>query len=235
MPEPKDTAIMFLSRMIRVPKRLLLRGHLIGALLTFLCIICPASGIPTQRDVQQTPKANDQKGNQIKFKDTTNRKPAAHLEANPFIKNSLNWRSDLDNSFICCGLLLNNNTLHITKNGLYFVYTQATFSGNTCLEGDSIFLSHSVVLDSKQFAEKTSLLSAQKTACSEQRKQGMQREKGSLVSKPHATETSVLWSRSIFLGGTFALENGDILYTVTQGQNHLALYPGEAYFGLYAL
>uniref|UniRef100_A0A6I8SSF6 Lymphotoxin-alpha n=1 Tax=Xenopus tropicalis TaxID=8364 RepID=A0A6I8SSF6_XENTR len=186
---------MFLSRMIRVPKRLLLRGHLIGALLTFLCIICPASG------------------NQIKFKDTTNRKPAAHLEANPFIKNSLNWRSDLDNSFICCGLLLNNNTLHITKNGLYFVYTQATFSGNTCLEGDSIFLSHSVVLDSKQFAEKTSLLSAQKTAC----------------------KTSVLWSRSIFLGGTFALENGDILYTVTQGQNHLALYPGEAYFGLYAL
>ncbi|OCT67896.1 lymphotoxin-alpha [Xenopus laevis] len=208
--------------MICVPKRLILRRHLIGALLTFLCIICPACGTPTQRELHQIQKAPDQQGTQIKVKDTTSRKPAAHLEANPFIRNSLNWRSDLDNSFICCGLLLNNNTLQITKNGLYFVYTQATFMGDTCLDGKSIFLSHSVVLQSKQFGEQSSLLSAQKTACSEHR-------------NPRSHASSMTWSRSIFLGGTFALANGDILYTVTQGQNHLTLEPGMAYFGLYAV
>ncbi|KAG8448636.1 hypothetical protein GDO86_015642, partial [Hymenochirus boettgeri] len=166
-----------------------------------------------------------------KIKDTTNRKPAVHLEANPIHKNFLKWESDLDNSFICCGLVLHNNTLHITKNALYFVYTQATFMGHSCLSGDTVFLSHSVVLQSKQFGDKSVLLKAQKTACGEQVKQPEQKP----FPRPQVTRTNLEWSRAIFLGGTFALKNGDLLYTVTQGQKFARLGSGEAYFGVYAL
>ncbi|XP_053577940.1 lymphotoxin-alpha isoform X1 [Bombina bombina] len=202
----------------------------VGYLVTQLYLSCQVTSSPTQREAKTAQKVPDRQGDHLKnTKD--NKKPAAHFEADPFSQHRLIWRSDTDNSFTRGGLLLSNNTLRIVNDGLYFVYTQATFEGRGCPHGISISLSHGVALLSGQYPEETPLLSAQKTACGDL-------ARGKTMSPSVLSSLGIVgpvWSRAIFQGGVFSLEEGDLLYTVTEGTDYVRLGPGEAYFGVYAL
>ncbi|MEE6515269.1 hypothetical protein FKM82_023888, partial [Ascaphus truei] len=172
-------------------------------------------------------------GLQSKLKNTKqNKKPAAHFEGDPYTHGSLLWRSDTANTFARGGLTLRNNTLHVASAGLYFVYTQASFLGRGCPRtGGPVSLSHGVALLSDQYPQEMPLLSTGKTACRELAGQTSRPP----AAKPGPDPADRTWARAIFQGGTFALEEGDVLHTVTEGGEYLRLGPGEAFFGAYAL
>ncbi|KAM4641986.1 lymphotoxin-alpha [Discoglossus pictus] len=189
------------------------------------------------REAKDPHKATNEQGIHMKLKNS-NRKPAAHFEADPYKTHSLIWSNDTNNGFIRGGLILVNNTLHISHDGLYFVYTQATFMASGCPQGEPIYLSHEVSLWSGQHSDQIQLLSAQKTACGEQASVRSRHSKAGLLSRLQHRGSGIVepvWSRTIFQGGVFALEKGDRLFTVTEGAAYLTLGPGEAYFGIYAL
>ncbi|XP_053330071.1 lymphotoxin-alpha-like [Spea bombifrons] len=151
------------------------------------------------------------------------KKPAAHFEVDSYKGNTILWRNDTDNAFFQGGLSLKDNKVYIPGNGLYYVYTQATFRGRKCPAQSSI--SHAVLLQSGPYGQVINLLSAQKTACGEQPTETPSSDHG----------RTQRWSRSIFQGGIFDLEKGDLLYTTTNGQEYLSWTSGESYLGVYAL
>lgn len=114
--------------------------------------------------------------------------------------------------------------MHIKQTGLYFVYTQATFDIVACLKGKPILLSHAVILNSTRQGAIIQLLHAQKTVCEEKN-----------AGKPKNAVVTLGWRKSIFQGGVFQLEYGDVLYTHTLEMNYLLGQNGATYFGLYAL
>ncbi|XP_077339114.1 lymphotoxin-alpha-like [Lithobates pipiens] len=150
--------------------------------------------------------------------------PAAHLEAVTPINGSLIWTNNTESAFVHGGLSLTNNEVHIKQKGLYFVYTQATFDIVACLKDKPFLLSHAVILNSIQLQDKIQLLHAQKTVCEEK-----------IAGKPKNSAVTLGWRKSIFQGGVFQLENGDVLYTHTLEMNYLLGQGGATYFGLYAL
>ncbi|KAM8952757.1 lymphotoxin-alpha-like [Pelodytes ibericus] len=145
------------------------------------------------------------------------KQPAAHYEADPMTLDYLLWSNDTENTFSQGKLSLRDNKVYIADNGLYYVYTQATFRGSSCSQRSSVLLSHDVVLFSSHYGLEVNLLSAQKTPCG---------ELGQHTSN---------WSRSIFQGGIFELQKGNLLYTRTQGEDYLSRDSGQTYLGVYAL
>ncbi|XP_075690609.1 lymphotoxin-alpha-like [Rhinoderma darwinii] len=189
-----------------------------GTLMTLFCLMCLAGGSPVKKEA----KTPHHQGSTHPVHRSPER-PAAHFQADPYILNTLTWTTHIDNSFTQGNLTLKNNKLHVKHKGLYFIYTQATFGGQQCPQDSKNFVSLSVILESIEHEDKIQLLRADKTAC----------------EQPGATTAnkgnSAGWNKSIFQGGAFRLEEGDILYVQTTGTEYLKREKGATYFGAYAL
>nr|XP_033771619.1 lymphotoxin-alpha-like [Geotrypetes seraphini] len=156
----------------------------------------------------------------LKFQADHDGKAAAHLEGELDTSGLLQWLDSTPHTFTQQGLRLDNNSLVIPATGLYFVYSQVLFMGSGCLE-NPIYLSHMVINFSTLYPKHVTLMSAQKSVCTD-------------VSHGHHKRRSRnLWSKSIYQGALFALDKGDFLSTSTDGMNYLVLTSGTAFFGAF--
>ncbi|KAG8544349.1 hypothetical protein GDO81_022633 [Engystomops pustulosus] len=184
-----------------------------SSVLALLCLLCLASGSPVQKEA----KASRHQGSAGPVYRVSER-PAAHLQADPYISASLTWSADLDNAFTQGSLTLKNNELLVHHTGLYFIYAQATFGGLRCPQENRNLVYLRVFLNSVQHEDKMQILRADKTPC----------------EQPQDT-TQVGWRKPIFLAGAFKLEKGDSLYVSASDVETILKENGATYFGAYAL
>lgn len=134
------------------------------------------------------------------------------------------------------GLELDNNEIVIPRNGLYFIYSQASFRVNCSSSNvdDStsrpmVHLSHTVQRWSSTYgnddAEKSyeTILNSVRTAC---------QKTGSSNSEHEGS-----WFSTVYMGAVFNLSKGDRLKTVMEEKMLLDLEddPGKTFFGVFSL
>lgn len=138
---------------------------------------------------------------------------------------SLEWKSDQDQAFFQGGLTLENNEIIIPDDGLYFVYSQASFH-LTCKSNlvdpddqEAVHLSHAVLRYSDSYADYKPLFSAMRSAC---------------VQVP---DSEMSWYNTIYLGAAFQLRAGDRLCTKTSNSfaSRIESGDGKTFFGAFAL
>ncbi|KAM4724992.1 tumor necrosis factor a (TNF superfamily, member 2) [Anableps anableps] len=165
----------------------------------------------------------------------SNRRAAIHLEGeyDHTMKTSVKWISQVDQSHSQGGLELKNNEILIPQNGLYFVYSQASFrvscssSAGDINSNPMVHLSHTVKrwsssVDSDERSYQT-ILHSVRTACQ------------NTVSMDPDTVGS--WFSAVYMGAVFDLKKGDRLKTVMEEKmlEKLEDEPGKTYFGVFAL
>ncbi|KAM9737729.1 LOW QUALITY PROTEIN: tumor necrosis factor-like [Menidia menidia] len=161
----------------------------------------------------------------------SNVRAAIHLrgEHNPGRKNSVEWRNQVEQSHSQGGLKLYKNEIVIPRDGLYFVYSQASFRVS-CSSPDSstsmVHLSHTVQRYSESYGSRDqahyqTILHSVRTAC--------QRTAGAAGGGA--------WFSAVYMGAVFDLNKGDRLKTVMEEQmlEQLEDEPGKTFFGVFAL
>ncbi|XP_012886735.1 PREDICTED: lymphotoxin-alpha [Dipodomys ordii] len=167
---------------------------------------------PGAQGLTRIGQSTDQHPHKHSFYGTFN--PIAHLVGDIHTPGSLSWTANTDRTFLH-GFTVNNNTLVVPTAGLYFVYSQVFFSGNSCpSDGTPLLLTHEVQLFSSQYPNHVPILSAQTSLCPG-------------IEGP--------WMRSLYVGAVFVLTQGDQLSTQTNGLSHLDLRPSSVYFGAFSL
>ncbi|XP_027002189.1 tumor necrosis factor b (TNF superfamily, member 2) [Tachysurus fulvidraco] len=146
-------------------------------------------------------------------------KAAIHLHASGHKKSSPQWVSGVDQSFTKGGLKLENNNILIPHDGLYFVYSQASFNLICDEDNERNHLSYSIRWSSHTSPSKNKryLLSGVKTVC--QTKTGEQRNVYDYI----------------YLGAVFQLYEGDELSTETKHLNNIDEHSSKTYFGVFEL
>lgn len=138
---------------------------------------------------------------------------------------SVEWQDNVVHSQSQGGLKLHDNEIVIPKNGLYFVYSQASFSvGCSSSEADDVsssqpvHLSHAVTHLSKSLGghDYHPILHSIRTVC--------QKAEG-------------IWYSTIYMGAVFKLDKGDQLRTETMEAMlpNLMDEAGGTFFGVFAL
>ncbi|KAM9469535.1 tumor necrosis factor b (TNF superfamily, member 2) [Clarias gariepinus] len=157
-------------------------------------------------------------------------KAAIHLHASGQavgqMSRSPRWVSGVDQSFTKGGLTLENNSILIPHDGLYFVYSQASFKIK-CHSDDeenaksNIHLSYSVRWSSltSPSKEKHFLLNGVKSMCQATENQ----QNGRFVYD------------SIYLGAVFQLYKGDKLSTDTNHLTNIEDQTSKTFFGVFEL
>lgn len=147
--------------------------------------------------------------------------PEGHY--NPQVSNeTVEWYDNADQSF-ALGLKLEGNEIKIPQNGLYFVYSQASYL-LSCTgddeEGKVMHMSHTVLRYSASYGSYKPLLSAIRSACKEAN-----------------NEDSLQWYGAIYLGAAFKLEAGDRLRTSmdTTLLPNVETDGGKTFFGAFSL
>ncbi|KAI3357996.1 hypothetical protein L3Q82_002959 [Scortum barcoo] len=128
-------------------------------------------------------------------------------EYNPDMRNSVEWKSHVDQSHSQGGLELNNNEIVIPQNGLYFIYSQASFRVS-CSSSDTddstskpmVHLSHTVqrwsssygTVDGKKVYQ--TILHSVRTACQK-----------TDSSEPDQEGS---WFSAVYMGAVFNLKTG---------------------------
>ncbi|XP_078497620.1 lymphotoxin-alpha-like [Lissotriton helveticus] len=151
-------------------------------------------------------------------------KPAAHLQGITE-KNgrSVKWSNSTSHAFTRGHVQLQNNSLVIPSTGMYFVYAQVVFSGSSCPEAGSLYISHNIMRFSKSYPEPSPLMSAQKTTCVD-------------ATPAHGKRPTSRWFRTIYQGAVFRLDKGDQLSTKMEHQfSNLVVSYDSTYFGLFAV
>ncbi|XP_053545132.1 tumor necrosis factor [Bombina bombina] len=110
---------------------------------------------------------------------------------------------------------LQDNSLVIPKDGLYFVYTQVAFTGRNCQVTKPLYLSHIVNKWSLSYDDHSPILTSTKSVCE--------------------VKSSSAWFQPMYQGGLFYLEEGDILSTSTDGIGQLDVSDTQIYFGVLAI
>ncbi|XP_072226961.1 tumor necrosis factor a (TNF superfamily, member 2) [Leuresthes tenuis] len=167
----------------------------------------------------------------------SNVRAAIHLEGehNPSISNSVEWRSQVDQSHSQGGLELNNNEIVIPRNGLYFVYSQASFrvscssyDADDTISKPMVHLSHTVKRWSSSYGnddEKSyqTILHSVRTAC-------QKTASGNI-------DANGSWFSAVYMGAVFDLRKGDRLRTVMEEKmlEQLEDDPGKTFFGVFSL
>ncbi|KAF7643071.1 hypothetical protein LDENG_00245540, partial [Lucifuga dentata] len=155
---------------------------------------------------------------------------AIHLEGEYNVGlNRLEWKQQVDQYHAQGGLQLHSNQILIPANGLYFVYSQASFRISCHADDDFtssvVHLSHTVQRWSSLYGNDDTnksyrtILHSVRTAC--QRTDGDDpEEEGS-------------WFSTIYTGGVFNLRKGDHLKTVMEEKllPDLDEEPGKTFFG----
>uniref|UniRef100_A0A4W4GZ92 Lymphotoxin-alpha n=1 Tax=Electrophorus electricus TaxID=8005 RepID=A0A4W4GZ92_ELEEL len=152
-----------------------------------------------------------------------NRKAAIHLHGQGSKEKSLQWESDVDQSFSKGGLRLKDNIILIPSDGIYFVYSQASFAVSCgSSEEDMVTLSHTVLWSSlaSPSAEPKDLLNGFKSVC-QANMQGQKNED--------------LVYDVIYLGAIFQLHKGDKLSTETTHANEIEDHGAKTFFGVFKL
>lgn len=137
---------------------------------------------------------------------------------------SVQWLDNADQSF-ASGLKLEGNEIKIPRNGLYFVYSQASYhlscKGDDNEAGGKVMhMSHTVERYSAAYGSYKPLLSAIRSAC-----------------KKTAEEDHVHWYGAIYLGAAFQLEAGDRLRTKMDKKllPRVESAGGKTFFGAFSL
>uniref|UniRef100_A0AAT9JHL5 Tumor necrosis factor n=1 Tax=Amphiprion clarkii TaxID=80970 RepID=A0AAT9JHL5_AMPCL len=166
----------------------------------------------------------------------SNVRAAIHLEGeyNSDIKTSVEWKNHVDQSHFQGGLELNNNEIVIPENGLYFVYSQASFrvscsSNNADDTASMVHLSHTVKRWSSSYGNDDAKMSYQtilhsvRTACQK--------------TAINDSDKDGSWFSAVYMGAVFNLRKGDRLKTVMEEEmlEKLEDEPGKTFFGVFAL
>ncbi|KAE8585341.1 hypothetical protein XENTR_v10021282 [Xenopus tropicalis] len=91
--------------------------------------------------------------------------------------------------------MLKDNSIVIPENGLYFVYTQVSFTGPDC-QRDPLHLTHTVNIKPESYPKNDPILTSMKTVCE--------------------VRSGSAWFQSIYEGGIFNLEKGSVISTETE-------------------
>ncbi|XP_073319470.1 tumor necrosis factor a (TNF superfamily, member 2) [Pagrus major] len=168
----------------------------------------------------------------------SNVRAAIHLqgEYNPDMKTSVEWKNQVDQSHSQGGLKLDNNEIVIPRNGLYFIYSQASFRVS-CSSSDAddttskplVHLSHTVQRWSRTYGDNDAnntyetILHSIRTVCQQ------------AASSSPDDEGS--WFSAVYMGAVFNLNGGDRLKTVMEEKMlpNLEDEPGKTFFGVFAL
>ncbi|XP_069032414.1 tumor necrosis factor a (TNF superfamily, member 2) [Embiotoca jacksoni] len=167
----------------------------------------------------------------------SNVRAAIHLEGeySSSVKTSVEWKTQVDQSFNQGDLRFNNNEIVISRTGLYFVYSQASFrvSCSSSDEDDDdtskVHLSHTVQRWSPSFGDEDTKRSYQtimhsvRTACQR--------------TASTDTDEDGSWFSAVYMGAVFNLRTGDRLRTVMEEKMLKMLEdgPGKTFFGVFAL
>ncbi|XP_072547080.1 tumor necrosis factor b (TNF superfamily, member 2) [Salminus brasiliensis] len=152
-------------------------------------------------------------------------KAAIHLHVSGAVDGSLQWASGADQSFAMGGLKLENNEIVIPSNGLYFVYSQASFDVMCeSIERDEesgTLLSYAIQWSSPAASSIPKyLLNGVKTvACQSSEEEG---------NDEHVYEI-------IYLGAVFKLYKGDKLSTDANHLAHIDKHSSKTFFGVFQL
>ncbi|XP_034553925.1 tumor necrosis factor b (TNF superfamily, member 2) [Notolabrus celidotus] len=162
----------------------------------------------------------------------SNAKAAIHLEGSydeDDRTNQVEWKNGQGQAFAQGGFRLESNKIVIPQNGLFFVYSQASFRVS-CNDGDEdrgagkrlTPLSHRIWRYSDSIGSNVSLMSAVRSAC-----QNTAQEDGSSSGQG--------WYNAVYLGAVFQLNQGDRLWTETNQLSELETDEGKTFFGVFAL
>ncbi|XP_047461422.1 tumor necrosis factor a (TNF superfamily, member 2) [Mugil cephalus] len=214
-----------------------LSSKLTTALLTFtLCLA--AALIIFDRHAKVSGQDKDKNGDDLRhtLRQISNVRAAIHLEGeyNPNRTDSVEWKAQVDQAHSQGGLQLNDNEIVIPQDGLYFVYSQASFrvscsSDNKDMTSNPmVHLSHTVKRWSSLFGNDKSeesyhtILYSARTACQK------------TVSSDSNDES---WFSAVYMGAAFNLKKGDQLKTVMEENmlKKLEDEPGKTFFGVFAL
>ncbi|KAJ3609831.1 hypothetical protein NHX12_024341 [Muraenolepis orangiensis] len=166
---------------------------------------------------------------------------AIHLEGeyNSKLNTSVEWKKDVDQYHSEGGLKLEENEIVIPHNGLYFVYSQASFRVSCQADEDDdaddqrrqmVHLSHSVKRWSDSKSEDKSyyetILQSVRTACEKTP------SSGGGDARAHGK-----WFNAVYMGAVFRLNAGDRLKTVMKESllRDVDDGPGNTFFGVFAL
>lgn len=163
---------------------------------------------------------------------------------NSELKSSVQWIKDVDQYHSEGGLILKDNEIVIPCEGLYFVYSQASFRVS-CYADDGdhhhqsgprqmVHLSHSVKRWSDSYSSGTgpgdalnyeSILHSVRTAC----------EKTPISAGDDRAQGK--WFSAVYMGAVFHLNKGDRLKTVTEEKllTDIDEGSGKTFFGVFAL
>ncbi|GAA6226708.1 tumor necrosis factor-like [Lates japonicus] len=214
-------------------------SKLTTALLAFtLCLAAAAAAVLVFNMHAKGPgKDEDNFDLRHTLRQISNVRAAIHLEGkyNPAIKTSVEWKNQVDQSHSQGGLELNNNEIVIPQNGLYFVYSQASFrvscnSDNVDATSEPmVHLSHTVKRWSSSYGDDNTensyqtILHSVRTACQK------------TANSEFGEEGN--WFSAVYMGAVFNLRRGDRLKTVMEERMLLDLEdePGKTFFGVFAL
>ncbi|XP_014870703.1 tumor necrosis factor-like [Poecilia latipinna] len=161
---------------------------------------------------------------------------AIHLEGvhDPAINTSVKWMNKVDQAHSQGDLELKDNEILIPQNGLYFVYSQASFRVSCSSTADDltsnhmIHLSHTVKRWSRSFGSNDersyqTLLHSVRTVC-----------QGTASKDPDSAGSCF---SAVYMGAVFDLKSGDRLKTVMEEKmlEKLEEDAGKTYFGVFAL
>ncbi|XP_035385184.1 tumor necrosis factor a (TNF superfamily, member 2) [Electrophorus electricus] len=161
-----------------------------------------------------------------------NAKTAIHLSGdyNSEVSNtSVEWRDNEDHSFAEGGLQLKDNQIHIPRNGLYFVYSQATYHVSCTTDPDHpsdhdvVHLSHEVSCWSGSYDSWKPLLSTVRSVCER--------------APAQSDDSGESWFTAVYLGAVFRLQAGDRLCTRmdTERLPEIEGENGKTFFGAFSL
>ncbi|XP_055075840.2 tumor necrosis factor a (TNF superfamily, member 2) [Misgurnus anguillicaudatus] len=197
-------------------------GALLAVALCAAAAVCftfnkDQSGQGDERDLRHMLRAAPQQAN-------ITTKHAIHLTGVDIDGKSLEWKNDQDQAFSQGGLKLENNKIIIPEDGLFFVYSQASFhltctSNSVDPDDHEVHLSHAVMRYSDSYADDKPLFSAMRSAC---------------VQVP---DSEMSWYNTIYLGAAFQLRAGDKLSTKTSNSfaSRIDSGDGKTFFGAFAL
>ncbi|XP_071276622.1 LOW QUALITY PROTEIN: lymphotoxin-alpha-like [Agelaius tricolor] len=145
-------------------------------------------------------------------------KPAAHVVASswPSSRGSLRWQAGVAPALVRNGVRLRGNRLVVPRDGLYFVYASAAFTGGRCGPGGAPRrpLRLAVSRLSREYPRDVPLLRAARSVCP-------------------AGGLGGLWAETLYQGAVFQLRRGDRLAATTSAGRFLDLHgAGQAYFGV---
>ncbi|XP_038579922.1 tumor necrosis factor a (TNF superfamily, member 2) [Micropterus salmoides] len=213
-------------------------SKLTTALLAFtLCLAAAAAVLVFNSHTKGSGQDEDNNDHRHTLRQISNGRAAIHLqgEYNPEMKTSVQWQNQVDQSHFQGGLQLTDNEIVIPQDGLYFIYSQASFRVKCSSSDDDdtttssmVHLSHTVQRWSTSYGDDDNksyqtILHSVRTACQK--------------ATSSSSNQGESWFTAMYMGAVFNLKRGDKLKTVMEEKMLLNLEDaqGETFFGAFSL